>query len=102
MLLVTPMVVDFVGISGQQWTLGSLLAIVFLSVLLGWLRPKSAYKELKDDRDHWRGIALSLLDTNGVLAQGVKETTEPAKAMAETVMTAAQDILGGGRKPDGQ
>jgi hypothetical protein len=94
-MLMTPAVVEFIGLSGQQWTTGGLLAMVVLSILFGVLYPRSHVKEIKDDRDEWRRIAITLLDTNGVLAEGVKETSVPAKAVAETVMTAAQQIIGG-------
>lgn len=81
-----------IGLTPQDWSLAGLLAVVFLSVIFGWLVPKSTVKELIKDRNEWKSVALDLTATNHLLAEAAKENTEPAKTVAK-VMTAAQDRL---------
>lgn len=91
-------VLEWVGFTPQQWTLSSLLGLVVLMVLFGWLIPRWAVKEIRVDRDAWKTEAIELRETNRLLAQAAQENAEPSKTLAK-LLTAAQQSVG--VQPDG-
>ena len=84
---------DWMGLQPVEWTTASLLSLVVLMILFGWLTPRSTLKSAMLDRDKWRQVALDLQDTNRLHAEAAKENTEPSKTVAK-LLAAAQDRIG--------
>jgi hypothetical protein len=48
---------------------GTLLAVAVLSVLRGWLVPRSVLRDAQADRDYWRETAMAALTQNQQLME---------------------------------
>jgi len=84
---------EWMGLSPQEWSPVALLSLVVLMVLFGWLVPRWALVEIRKDRDAWKTQAQAQQEINRTLADAAKENAEPARTVAK-VVTAAQDRLG--------
>jgi hypothetical protein len=84
---------EWMGLSPQEWSPVALLSLVVLMILFGWLVPRWALVELRKDRDAWKLQATEQQAINKTLADAAKENAEPAKTFAK-VAHAAQDRLG--------
>lgn len=58
-----------------------LLAFVALLVFMGWLVPRSTYRQLERDRDHWRAVALKSIGHTEALMPAAQITTEVTRAL---------------------
>lgn len=70
-----------------------LLAFVALLVFLGWLVPRSTYRQLERDRDYWRDAALKSIGHTEALLPAAQITTEVTRALGD--VRATQQALGG-------
>lgn len=84
---------EWLGLQPEEWTAASLLGVVVLMILFGWLNPRWITKAVMLDRDKWREVALELKDTNKLLAEAAKENSEPSKTVAK-LLAAAQERIG--------
>lgn len=102
---------DSLPIPGEWITQGGsvgLLGIVVLLILSGRLVPRTTYRALERDRDHWRDAALKAIGHADQLLPAAKITTEMVTALAtaasganatDATSAAAWQALGGG-SPD--
>ena len=58
-----------------------LLAFVALLLFLGWLVPRSTYRALERDRDHWRDVASKAIDHAEALMTAAQITTEVTRQL---------------------
>ena len=84
---------EWIGLQPEEWTAASLLGVVVLMILFGWLNPRWITKAVMVDRDKWRQVAIDLQETNKMLAEAAKENSEPAKTVAK-LLVAAQEQIG--------
>lgn len=96
--LIDPSVSQWLGFTPQQWTLAGLLGVSVMMILTGFLRPRPdvmrELKEVKDDRDEWKQMALNLQETARMLAEAAKANTEPTRTVAELISAAHQQAGG--------
>lgn len=71
-------------------TPSALLSIVVVLILTGHLVPRSTYRELHDQKKHWRDAAEKLRETNHVLTKTV-EKQEVTSDTIIRVMGSVQD-----------
>lgn len=99
---------DALPIPGELITQGGavgLLGLVVLLILLGRLVPRSTYRALERDRDHWRDAALKAIGHTDQLLPAAQITTEMVTALAsqavpnppppDPLSAAARRALGG-------
>lgn len=84
---------EWLGLHPEEWSAASLLSVVVLMILFGWLNPRWITKATMVDRDKWRQVALDLQETNRMLAEAAKENSEPSKTVAK-LLVAAQERIG--------
>lgn len=60
-----------------------LLGAVALMVFLGWLVPRSTYRALERDRDHWRDAALKAIGHTEALLPAAQITTQVTRALSD-------------------
>ncbi len=99
---------DGLPIPGEWITQGGavgLLTIVVLLILSGRLIPRSTYRALERDRDHWQEAALKAIGHADQLLPAARITTEMVTALAsaatgatatDATSAAAWQALGGG------
>lgn len=58
-----------------------LLAVVALMVFWGLLVPRSTYRALERDRDHWRDVASKAIDHADALMAAAQITTEVTRQL---------------------
>lgn len=100
---------DALPIPGEWITQGGavgLLGIVVLLILSGRLIPRRVYRDLENDRDHWREAAMKAINQADQLLPSARITTEMVTAMAnqatppprppDPLSEAARRALGGG------
>lgn len=75
-----------------------LLALVVLLILTGRLIPRTMYKELAEDRDYWRQVALKAGEQVEDLRVYGKITTEVVKRLGD--ITQVDAALSGKPPPD--
>jgi hypothetical protein len=70
-----------------------LLAFVALLVFLGWLVPRSTYKQLERDRDYWRAAALKSIGHTNALLPAAQIAADVTRALGghTTTTTASED-----------
>jgi hypothetical protein len=66
-----------------------LLAFVALLVFLGWLVPRTTYRQLERDRDYWRTVALKAVGQANALMPGAQIAAEVTRALGDTGTPAA-------------
>lgn len=98
---------DSLPIPGEWITQGGsvgLLGIVVLLILSGRLVPRTTYRALERDRDHWRDAAIKAIGHADQLLPAAKITTEMVTALAaaagptpaaDATSAAAWQALGG-------
>ena len=80
------------ALTGIPWgSLGpsGLLALAVLLIIRGDLVPRGVMRQVEQDRDHWRGIALQAMSTNA-------ELIEPAKTSAHVIQSLPRAVESGG------
>ncbi len=83
---------DALPIPGEWITQGGavgLLGIVVLLILSGRLIPRTTYRQLERDRDHWREAAMKAIGHADQLLPAAKITTEMVTALAAATPTPA-------------
>lgn len=76
---------DALPIPGEWITQGGavgLLGVVVLLILSGRLIPRRVYRDLENDRDHWREAAMKAIGHADQLLPAARITTEMVTAMA--------------------
>lgn len=71
-----------------------LLALGVLLVFTGRLIPRSTYNDLKDDRDHWREVAMKAVGHTEQLLPAARVATQVSRALTDQVTQAFADIPG--------
>lgn len=74
-----------------------LLGAVALMVFLGWLVPRTTYKQLERDRDYWRTIALKSIGQTEALMPAAEIATEVTRSLAGSLAGEVSRALGGKR-----
>jgi hypothetical protein len=77
--------VDALPIPGEWITQGGsvgLLGVVVLLILSGRIVPRSTYRSLERDRDHWREAAMKAIGHTEQLLPAAQITTEMVTALA--------------------
>lgn len=79
-----------------------MLAFVALLLFMGWLVPRSTYRQLERDRDYWRTVALKSIGHTDALLPVAQITTEVTRALGGADAHATQRALGGVDATGGQ
>lgn len=88
------LMIEGIPLTGGEWTLTGIVFLIILMILTGVLVPKSFYKAIQAERDHWRETALTNTNTMATQAEALKEYAESA-VFSKKVMAAIQENAGG-------
>lgn len=69
----------------QDWSAGSLLALVVVMIVLGWLVPRWTYRQTRADLLPWREAAEKKDAVIAELSQNMAKLVEAQTQMADTV-----------------
>lgn len=61
--------------------------VVVALLLLGWLVPKGAHEQMKDDRDEWKAAYQRERDAHQATRDALAEASKAATAAVETART---------------
>lgn len=92
----TPEIPPILGDWVVQGGAVGLLSFVVLLIFMGWLIPRSTYRQLERDRDHWREVAMTAMEQSDALLPAAQITSEVTRAMYDATSAAVQQALTGG------
>lgn len=76
-----------------QISASGLVALAVLFIMTGRLVPRRIYLDMKEERDHWRALALKTTDQADKLLPAATLSTNIVQALSDVVHKKPKDLV---------